>query len=328
VIPPDVSWSGSINFKSKKPDGMKDPGILTDWVREQSAKYGLKSTEIKPWHLVLEYDQFDGDGDNTHSGVIDELWVGPNIYRLSYKGDSINQTDYATDKGLFRHGDQRWPNRDERKILSVIDDSFYYAATLEGFKPKAIQRTFGKNILNCILLQPPKETFASPTQYCFDPGGSALRYTRGEGWDQIAYNNLIEFQHRMIAQEVIVTNGGKPYLNIRVKTIELAKNLSAADFTPPTDAVAVNAQRISGVSPVLVRSSSPGWPSSMRHDTFSVTVALIIGKDGHILEAHAISGPSAAYKAAENCAREWVFRPYLVLGQAVEVEAKIELRNN
>jgi hypothetical protein len=44
--------------------------------------------------------------------------------------------------------------------------------------------------------------------------------------------------------------------------------------------------------------------------------------------AHAVAGPSNAFKAAEDTVRKWVFQPYLVLGEPVEVESKVQLQNN
>jgi hypothetical protein len=42
------------------------------------------------------YDQFDEDGDNVHSGIVEEYWVAAKKYRISYRSDTLNQTDYAT----------------------------------------------------------------------------------------------------------------------------------------------------------------------------------------------------------------------------------------
>ena len=72
----------------------------------------------------------------------------------------------------------------------------------------------------------------------------------------------------------------------------------------------------------------PEWPSALRDQHFSVTVKIVIGKDGHVVTAHAVSGPSNGYKAAENAAREWIFQPYLVLDQPAEVETQIILNHN
>jgi len=57
-------------------------------------------------------------------------------------------------------------------------------------------------------------------------------------------------------------------------------------------------------------------------------VQLLIGKDGHVESAHAVSRPSKAYKAAEKATQKWIFQPYLVLGEPAEVETKVELSQN
>jgi TonB family protein len=56
---------------------------------------------------------------------------------------------------------------------------------------------------------------------------------------------------------------------------------------------------------------------------FEVVVQIVIGKDGKVVDAKALSGPKAAYKAAESAARKWTYLPYLVAGQPAEVETKI-----
>jgi hypothetical protein len=139
----------------------------------------------------------------------------------------------------------------------------------------------------------------------------------------------VSFQGRNLAQEVDVTDGGKPYLKLRVQTIELISRLDDADFTPPQDAVGLLGDRISGVHPEQISVASlPQWPSWLRTEHFKVMVEFVIGKDGHVINAHAVSGPPEAYKACENEARKLVFKPYLVLDKPVEVEQKIMFSNN
>ncbi len=114
AVPPDTSWKGSISFRPASPSKSLDAGSAADWIHSQSALNGLQSADIRPWHIVIAYDQFDEDGDNVHSGIVEEYWAGPKKYRISYRSDTLNQTDYATEQGLFRLGDQRWPNREMR----------------------------------------------------------------------------------------------------------------------------------------------------------------------------------------------------------------------
>jgi len=57
------------------------------------------------------------------------------------------------------------------------------------------------------------------------------------GWLQTVYNRIVSVQRRNLAQDVDVTDGGKPYLKLRVQTVELLSNVDDANFLPPTDAV-------------------------------------------------------------------------------------------
>lgn len=103
---------------------------LPTWLRKEAGLNGLQSTYAHPWHIMVTYDQFDEDGDNVHSGTYEEFWDGPKKYRRVYKSDNFNQTDYATDHGLFRRGDQRWPDIAELQVRAEVVDPFAYAATL------------------------------------------------------------------------------------------------------------------------------------------------------------------------------------------------------
>jgi outer membrane biosynthesis protein TonB len=122
-----------------------------------------------------------------------------------------------------------------------------------------------------------------------------------------------------------VTDGGKPYLKLRVETIELLKNVSDASFSPPSNAAGPLGERVSGVNIVPMNTSSnPKWPSSLSGQHFVIKLKIVVGKDGHVISAQAISGPPEAYKACEDAVRKWTFKPYLVLGKPVEVEQNLE----
>ncbi|MGC2561285.1 MAG: energy transducer TonB [Terriglobales bacterium] len=297
-------------------------GDLTAWLNKETALNGLYSPELQPWHIVVIYDQFDEDGDNVHSGVYEEFWAGPKKYKRIYKSDNFNQTDYATARGLFRRGDQQWPDRAEEQVRTEVLAPFSFAATLQGSSVTIEDRVFGPNHLQCALIEQDSPTVSDPTQYCFEPDSSVLRYVRGLGWDQTAYNGIATFQGRNIAREIEVTDGGKPYLKLRVQTLEMISHVDEADLAPPPDALDLQGKRVSGVHPKPVKSSYPEYPASLRGQHFSVDVEFVIGKDGHVLSAHAISGPKEGRKACEDAIRKWVYSPYLVLGEPVEVEAK------
>ena len=125
-----------------------------------------------------------------------------------------------------------------------------------------------------------------------------------------------------------MTDGGKPFLKLHVKTIEAIETIDEKDFVPPDNAIDLSGQRVTGVVVKPIKQPFPEWPSALRREHFKVEVQIAIGKDGHVTSAHAVAGPSDAYKAAEDTVRKWVFLPYLVLGEPVEVESKVQLQNN
>ena len=325
AIPPIASVT--INLKNDNRTLGGDAVDLAKWLSKEVGLNGLQSTELQPWHIVVTYDQFDEDGDNVHSGVYEEYWAGAKKYKRIYKSDNLNQTDYATAKGLYRLGDQQWPDRAQIQVRTEIVDPFSYAATLVGFHGRTIERTFSGYQLQCVLLEKDSE-ISNPTQYCFEPDGSVLRYSKGFGWYQTVYNRIAPFQGRSLAQDVEVTDGGKPYLKLRVGAIELISHVDDADFAPPSTAIGPLGDRVSGVHPVPIKTSFPQWPASLRSQHFTVTAEIVIGKDGHVMSAHGVSGPAEAFKACEDSVRKWVFKPYLILGEPAEVEAKIMCSNN
>ena len=134
AIPPIASVT--INLKNEKHSIGADAVDLTTWLSKEAALNGLQSADLQPWHIVVTYDQFDEDGDNVHSGVYEEYWAGAKKYKRICKSDNLNETDYATEKGLYRLGDQQWPDRAQLQVRSEIVDPFSYAATLVGFHGK------------------------------------------------------------------------------------------------------------------------------------------------------------------------------------------------
>jgi hypothetical protein len=298
---------------------------VTKWLDQQRGLNGLESADVHPWHMVALYDQFDEDGDNVHSGVYEEFWASPNQYKKSYKSDNFNQTDYGTEAGLFRRGDQQWPDAAETAVRAEIVDPFSYASTLQGFSARSLDRTFGGYTLQCTLIERNPGTIDDPTQYCFEPGGTVLRYSRGSGWDQTVYNSIETFEGRSVARDVEVTQGGKRYLKMHIETLESISHPEAADLAPAADAVRVSTEKISGVRPKLVSSGPfPAYPKSLRGKPFKVHLEIVVGKDGSVVSAHAVDGPPEAYKAFEDAVRSWKYLPYLVLGRPVEVQTTVE----
>lgn len=89
---------------------------------------------------------------------------------------------------------------------------------------------------------------------------------------------------------------------------------------PPRITVLQMAEPIQRVQPV--------YPPIARASRISGTVELmgVLGTDGHIHEIKVISGHPFLSKAAVDAVMQWVYRPTILNGQPVEVQAPISVR--
>jgi hypothetical protein len=185
-----------------------------------------------------------------------------------------------------------------------------------------LEQVFGGSKLPCVLIDDnPKFTLSTPIQYCFEMDNSTLRYSRDFLWHQAAYNGVFKFQGRSVAREVVVTAGGKPYLDIRIEKLEELNSIDEAVFTPPKDAVAIGS-RVFGPMPTPITKVMPSMPPTARGQRLEIEVELLIGKNGRVKKVHATGGPQEARWACEEAYKQWQFEPFLVLGEPVEVETK------
>ena len=78
----------------------------------------------------------------------------------------------------------------------------------------------------------------------------------------------------------------------------------------------------------LVTKVAPIYPASARFTRASGTVLLeaLIGKDGRIHRLRVLQSPDPALTvAALTAVQQWVYKPYLLNGEPVEVTAKINV---
>jgi periplasmic protein TonB len=75
----------------------------------------------------------------------------------------------------------------------------------------------------------------------------------------------------------------------------------------------------------LLHRVQPEYPPLAREVGVQGTVVLsaIIGKDGTIENLHVLSGHPMLVRAALDAVEQWRYRPYLLNGEAVEVETRI-----
>jgi protein TonB len=78
---------------------------------------------------------------------------------------------------------------------------------------------------------------------------------------------------------------------------------------------------------MLVRKVDPVYPPEAKGAGLQGTVrlAVVIGKDGSVFEAHLMSGDPVLGEAAIAAVRQWVYKPTLLNGEPVAVETTADV---
>ncbi|MGC2742947.1 MAG: hypothetical protein WA672_07150, partial [Candidatus Angelobacter sp.] len=132
---------------------------------------GLEVPSARPWHLKLSYNQFDEDGDNVHSGTVEEFYVGSKKFKRIYTTDTLSRVDIANDAGLFRTGDQSWPSMVESGVLNSALHPLDLARWDNRIRrPEKTELKFGNSKFPCVNLrdkEPGVIHFGAPV-FCFE----------------------------------------------------------------------------------------------------------------------------------------------------------------
>jgi TonB family protein len=298
---------------------------------------GLNSPDLQPWHIKASYATYNADGKETLNGVFEEWWAGPHRYKISYTQANFKQTDYGTDAGLYRQGDQNWSTTEmlaRSYLLDPLPDP-----VAPGFKTIKLNkqlRSLGKVKLNCITLTYPLDlpTSAIPGAlplYCFATDIPALRVRTVNSTEDVIYNDLRLFQGHYVAGNVQWTLNEKPLLAVTLDSIETLQAPTSAMFVPPPDAVLIPPTKLHLDSAFMdayqLRQAFPTYPTHDKEEriTGKLVLQVTIGKDGHVTNVQSISGPPMLYEPAVDAVRQWAYRPYLVNGEPVEVETQVNV---
>jgi hypothetical protein len=326
VIPAHVKETISIGMSANQSLPRGDKSAFAQLV-SAAADDGL-IRRLEPWHLKVAFQEFDEDGDEINAGTFEERWAGEKKDVVSYSSGLLQHTDYSTEDGVYRSGDPNWPNRLESQIRSLIVEPFAGVTPLKSFRFINETQQYDGHSLECKIVLAKFGNFAMPHSYCFVAGSNALRYRQGPSWDQVTYNDIEDFDGLHIARSILLADGGVRRLKLTVISLERLSSVDETMFQPPHDAAKLGDEILTGVQERPDHVEPPQWPSSASDHQFTVTVEVVVGLDGRVESAKAISGPAEFYKAAEKAAAKWTFKPYLIQGKAAKVMLKIDLSNS
>lgn len=303
-----------------------DPGAILNMAAKVN---GLNGPNLQPWHIKASYQTFDLKGKPQDSGTYEEFWMSDKKYRSSYISTSFMQTDIATDGHLYRSGDQNWPGFLETILREDVTQPIP-EISFRNFKLDEKKQSVGSIELLCVTLTL-AQRYADSDLYCFSQDQPVLRSTSVDGADQTIFNGIVIFQGHAIAKDIVMEHRGKPLLIVHVETIEPISQANEAQFVPPSDAVKIPTDEITlpkaTANALRVFEVGPVYPVSAKanHVDGTVVVQATIGKDGSAIAATAVSGPRELRQASVDGVRQWRFRPFLIMGEPVEVETQLEI---
>ena len=79
------------------------------------------------------------------------------------------------------------------------------------------------------------------------------------------------------------------------------------------------------IAPMIQRKVNPIYPTAARsaHVQGAVILAVLIGKDGQMLDVKPVSGSPLLIDSAVEAVKQWRYKPYLLNGTPVEVDTQI-----
>jgi TonB family protein len=319
---------------------------------------GLRSPDLQPWHLKATYKLMDEDGNSKSQGTIEEFWVSPTKYKVTYTSGSLSHTEYGTDKGTYTMGD------------AGVDPYAVFRLQREWLEPlpppEAVMRSkyafqireTGEISATCLQQQDGFGSTVGPI-WCLDRDTHELRITVNGNSEDVLHSNLASFEGQTIAQDLKFSAGelksiasDKAAFSAHLETIEPLTTIDDTAFVPPPNAHAEMRMVIAGISgsglqdPAilavrpkkisisggvaqgnLMQRVAPAYPADAKAAGISGTVVLqaLIGTDGRISECRVISGPPALEEASVDAVRQWVYRPYLLNGEPVAVQTTINV---
>jgi TonB family protein len=302
---------------------------------------GLTGEDVPPWHLKASFKVLDEKGSVTDSGTWEEFWTAPNRFKRTYAGTAFKVTEFGTANGPRQSGDKSWPSWLLTQLRTAIVNPLPSEASLQEMDletkdTKADRQDKGSADLVCFNLKPKPTALSNrlfpDAVYCFDAKDPFLR-TRGlynDGVDTTA-NNPVVFHNRLVASNIFVGRGGKLVLAAHLESIEDLARTDDSFFKPLAEATLPEAGKVD-ISPeaaqgFLIKQTPPLYPPIAKAARVQGTVILqvLIGKDGRVLELGVESGPPMLQQAALDAVQQWIYKPYVLNADAVEVMTTVQV---
>ena len=301
-------------------------------------KNGLDMQGNNPWYLKVSFELLDEHQKVSHSGTLEEWWIGPQKNRQSWIVDGVSSVVFQTESGEYIIG-QAIPSYLRLFLPALIAQPVEIGspAKLEG---KRLH--LGSLDLSCLHKPVPGRStgFEDGSGLCFTDRPASVRLLTTHDL-QIAYNNLVSFRGRYIARDVEVYARlfgiGMIDANNRLETsVQAVKFFSShleeitafqsddpSFFAIPAAAVRLEhtVKPFDGAEPpVLLDSKKVRYPDGAKATRIQgwVLLCITIGNDGRVIAAEpVVSAASILTNECVQAVRSAKYKPAKLAGKAV-----------
>lgn len=316
----------------------KDPAALLALVAQHN---GLNGPSLKPWHIRATYQLYDAKGNPTEKGVFEEWWNSPKEYKLSFSRPSYHMQLVVNAKGTFISGDDVIPYP-EYLVKRLYLHTIFMEPPSKTSRFHGKLEKFGSARLYCVEeiskgLHSTRQMVAHAgfPSYCMEPSSLMLRIYSNYGVELTEITGIGSLEGRYLAEDAVVYMNRQEYL-----TIHLDKGESTAQWNPDIFAalpgVSSNphpfATRVIQDTKVIagnkVTGKDPIYPivAKENHQSGTVLLFVLIGKDGRIHNIDVVTAPSSSLaNSAVRAVKTWKYKPYLLDGHPVRVQTIIRV---
>lgn len=303
---------------------------------------GLTGEDVKPWHVKITFDLPGSRSQTADHGTIEEWWSSDAHYKIAIASTHFEQIEYGSASGILRAG----VRNSAPTILASIRRDVLDPIPL---KPEQMQyltidlrtQTLSEAKLSCLSVTKRMNAEGAdaikPYTYCLDAEQPVLRFRfyPGSG-DRQVFSHIVQFRGRFVAKQVEHAFGGLngqtpgTYWTAQIDVLEALKAADEKDLDPPVGTLrAIKAVTVSekDSKALIVDRPKPVYPpiAKAMEASGSVVLAVTVGTDGRIWNLHVVSGPPVLQQAAVDAAKKYTFKPYIVDGDAAEMETTITI---
>jgi TonB family protein len=311
-----------------KPPAAALPDDPRELLQLAASVNGLMGADLKPWHLKATFKLLDETGAVKDEGTFEEIWATTTKFKRTYIGKNFILTEYGTASGILRSGGALFPQDIGtdlyREFVNPLPDLYFRQdSPLELQQRKATNGT----VLACV-----SQKIGERWTWCFDADRPILRFDMSDVENlHVIRNSIFTFQGHTISGDLQFVQSGKNILSAHIESLEPLGAINESDFAPSTDAKSIIRKRVvvsAGVmAGQIVWKATPVYPLAAKYNGVQGTVVLhiFIATDGTVHDVSAVSGPKLLQQAAIDCVKQWRYKPYLLLGEPVEVETEINI---